>query len=145
MGGQISDWSALEAYLRTAHREFRSHAGTHPHCRIAYAYEGADVPIGFYLATTPSSASWISMNMKVCPLERFRSRSALVANTDLPFGGLVIVPDNAALQQKLPLRNLTVEILEHAMRALAAMRAELDRVAALEDADIEVPYAYVFR
>lgn len=142
MGRYLSTWSDLEAYLAETHGEFRSHPGDH--CRIAFRHGEVAVPIGFYLLRAGTS-EWISLNTKICPVESLRSRSALVANTELPFGGICIIPEFATLQQKLPLAGLSVANLEHALRALADMRARLQEVATMEDADIDTPYAYVFR
>lgn len=77
-------------------------------------------------------------------VEQFRTRSALVANAELPFGALAIAGDHAVLRQSLPLRGLAEADLEQALRALVMFAAQLRAIAVAEDVDIDTPYAYLF-
>lgn len=140
---EVSDWTDLITYLETNHEEVRSASETR--ARLVYDLDGARAPIGIYLRHSANGQQWISLNTRICPVDVFRNRSGLVANLDLPIGAFCLIPDSAVLQQTLPLGGLRVANLEHTIRALAMQRAQLQHVATIEDADIDMPYAYVFR
>jgi hypothetical protein len=140
---EISNWQDLITYLEINHEEVRSSSQTST--RFAYDLDGERVPIGVYLGQSANGQPWISINTRICSVDVFRNRSALVANLDLPIGAFCLIPDHAVLRQTLPLSGLRVSNFEHTVRALATQRARLQHVATIEDADIDMPYAYVFR
>jgi len=138
----IDDWAGLVAYLQAHHRGVQTFPGDR--LRFGYDHEGVEYAIGAQVLLSATRAPWISFATKLCPVEQFRTRSALVANVDLPIGGLAIAGDHAVLRQSLPLRGLAEADLEHALRALVTFAAQLRAVAVAEDVDIDTPYAYLF-
>jgi hypothetical protein len=140
---EIFRWSDLLEYLDETYREVREHPGDV--VRFTYSYEGTDVPVGMHISRTKNGSPWLAVNMKVCPIGQMRVRSALLANADLPIGGFCVLPDDAALHHSMPFRAMRVPDFEHVVASLAKLRAQLKLVAAMPDADIEVPYAYLFR
>jgi hypothetical protein len=143
VGDRISTWDELIAYLEATHTEVRSHPGNH--CRCSFDFDGTPVPIGFYSRRSVSRTPWLSVNVKLCPIDNLRTRSALIANVDMPIGGLCLIPQFSALHQTLPLTNLRIHHLEHTMRSMAALRARLLEVSREQDVDSDTPFAKVFR
>lgn len=143
VGARISAWDELIEYLRANHTEVRSHPNNH--CRCAFDFDGIAVPFGFYLRRSVSRTPWLSVNAKVCPVDNLRMRSSLVANTVMPIGGLCLIPGFAALHQVLPLTDLRIHHLEHTMRSMAALCAQLQAGSQMEGVDREAPFAYLFR
>lgn len=140
---EIFRWSDLLEYLEETYREVREHPGDV--VRFTYSHEGSDVPVGMHISRTKHGSPWLAVNMKVCPIGQLRVRSALLANADLPIGGFCVLPDDAAIHQSLPFRAMRVADFEHVVAAMATLRAQLKEVAAMPDADIETPFAYLFR
>ena len=64
---------------------------------------------------------------------------------DLDATALSIVPEHAALRQTLPLEGIRVSHIEHTLKALATLTVQMQDVSTLDDADIDIPYAYLFR
>ena len=139
---EISSWADLLRYCER-HRDVRTHEGDR--LRLTYDLDGAPVPVGMHVSRAATGTSWLACNMKIAPTDTLRARSALVANTELPIGGLCIVADHAVLRQSLPLRGLRAAHLDHTLRALALLRGQLMDIAARSGEDLDTPYAYLFR
>ncbi len=141
----VSDftWSSLVTYLETHHRAVETFPGDR--LRFTYSHEGSDVPVGAYLLRSPAGQPWLGISMKLGPVDQLRTRSALVANADLPIGALSIIAEFAALRQTLPLSGMTATHLEQTVRALAITTLQLRAVASANDVDLDTPYAYIFR
>jgi hypothetical protein len=134
----------LITYLQVHHKQVE----TFPEDRLRFTYcqAGREVPVGAYVLRSSSGNQWLTLTMKVCPMGRLRARSALVANGELPIGGLtVLIGEVVALRQTLPLEALLPSQLEETLRALLAMTDRLKQVAEQDDADLETPFAYIFR
>ncbi|HNN97659.1 MAG TPA: hypothetical protein PKI03_35575 [Pseudomonadota bacterium] len=134
----------LITYLQAQHKQVE----TFPEDRLRFTYcqDGREVPVGGYVLRAASGNQWLTLTMKVCPMGRLRARSALVANGELPVGGLtVLLGEVVALRQTLPLEALLPAQLEEALRAMLVMTDQLKHVAELDDADLETPFAYIFR
>lgn len=134
----------LITYLQAQHKQVE----TFPDDRLRFTYcqDGREVPVGAYVLRSASGNQWLTLTMKVCPIGRLRARSALVANGELPVGGLtVLLGEVVALRQTLPLEALLPSQLEETLRAMLAMTDQLKHVAELDDADLETPFAYIFR
>jgi len=89
----------------------------------------------------------LALSVPVCPLERVRPRSALVANGELPIGVLAVAEGQIVLRQTLPLASLPAAVLEETLGALSDVAAQLLLVAArvADDPERETPYGYLFR
>jgi hypothetical protein len=139
---EIYRWNDLVTYYERRHKEVRAYPGDR--VRLTYDLDGTPVPVGNQVVRSAAGNPWLIIAVKVSPADKLRSRSALVANTDLPIGGLSLIMGESALRQSVPLHGLRTDDLEHVLRALTRMAMRLREVSMLEGAEIETPYAYVF-
>lgn len=142
MAEELDRWNDLVKYYESRHKDVRTYLGDR--VRLTYDLDGTPVPVGNQVVTSTAGNPWLIIAVKVSPGDKLRSRSALVANTDLPIGGLSMIMGEAALRQSVPLRGLRTDDLEHVLRALTTMAVRLRQVSVLEGVEIETPYAYVF-
>ena len=142
MSEEIYRWNDLVKYYESRHKEVRTFPGDR--VRITYDLDGRPVPVGSQVVRSSAGNPWLIIGVKVSPADKLRSRSALVANTDLPIGGLSLVGTESALRQSLPLHGLRTDDLEHVLHALTSMAVRLREVSSIENVEIETPYAYVF-
>lgn len=141
---EIIHLPGLITYLQTQHKQVETFP--EDRLRFTYCHDGREVPVGAYVLRSAAGTQWLTLTMKVCPMGRLRARSALVANGELPVGGLtVLLGEVVALRQTLPLQALLPAQLEEALRALLSVTDQLKHVAELDDADLETPFAYIFR
>jgi hypothetical protein len=130
-------------HLEGTYREVAAFPGDR--VRFTYDHNGTEVPVGGQVVRSVAGSPWLIVAIKVAPADRLRTRSALVANVDMPIGALAIVMDHVVLRQSLPLLGLRTTHLAQTLAAMAKMVAHLKHVAELEDVEIDTPYAYVFR
>ena len=145
-GAELARWSDVEGHLRATGRPFRpfsddSGAGV----RFLYPHRSGPMLFGLRPVAFPGGRQWLGITVPVCEAPRLKLRGALLANTELPIGGLATFGDHVVLRQIVPLEGLRVAALEAAFRALADTAAELRVAAASTDGGADVPYAYAFR
>jgi hypothetical protein len=142
----ISSLADVAEYLSRTGREVR----TSPNGELAqcnYDHHGTPVVVTLRQLTFATGSLWLGLSIPICPFERIRPRTALVANGELPIGVLALWEQQILLRQTLPLTGLTAEPLEQTLGALADTAGQLVLIAARMAADPsqETPYGYLFR
>ena len=140
MASEISSWAQFHELLVASGRAVQPLLGE--------ALSFAIVPssrriIEARLVVFPSGSQWLALTHYICPLARLRLRPALVANSELPIGGLAVLGADVVLRQTLPLAGIAAAEIEQALHALGATADVL--LAAARVADSELPFAYAFR
>lgn len=135
----------LLSYLEQHHQQVETFP--QDRLRFSYVHEGQQIPVGAYVLRSATGNQWLAMAIKICPLNRLRTRSALVANGELPVGALTIIPpEYVALRQTLPLESLLPAQLEQTLRGMATLVVQLKALVDMDGADLETtPLAYIFR
>lgn len=137
----LARWADVVAHLGSSQREVVTFPGER--LRFAHPHEDAEVAFGAHRLVSGRGSTWIGLATKLGPAAQLRERSALVENLELPVGGIAVVAEHAVLRQTLPLP-VSPAALDHAIRSLATLALQVRHAARLEDADLDVPYAYLF-
>lgn len=120
----MATFSQLPEYLRQSGRAF-SATPDGDLLQVRYQDAAVSVVIAMRRMRTAAGSEWIALGIPLGQTNQFRLRAALVANDDLPIGALADYQGLMLLHQTLPLRSLTFEQLEQALRALAHIGASI--------------------
>jgi len=143
---EFSSLADVAGYLSGTGRVVRtSRDGELAQC--GYDHHGSPVVVTLRRLIFPTGSLWLGLSVPICPSDRIRPRSALVANGELPVGALALWEEQILLRQTLPLAGLLAETLERALGALADTAAQLMLVAGriAADPEVEIAYGYLFR
>lgn len=140
----ILDWDSLCRYLEKAHTEVQTYEGYL--LRFTYRANGYESAIGGYLLSTSDQRPWLVLALKLGPRDDLRPRPALIANYDLPIGAIGILRSEGIVRHSMPLAGLLPSTLERALKALVGLAMQLRAARDVnDDADIDSPYAYIYR
>lgn len=114
----LTAFSQLPDYLRQRGRAF---SATPAGDVLQVRYQDAQVSLVITIERlrTAAGTEWIGLSTPLGPTSQFRLRAALVANDDLPIGGLSDWQGVMLLHQTLPLRSVSLEQLDQVLSSLA--------------------------
>lgn len=142
----FSSLADVAGYLSRTGRAVRSSRdGELAQC--TYDHHGSPVVVMLRQLAYPTGSRWLGVSVPICPADRIRPRSGLVASAALPIGVLAVWEGQVLLRQTLPLGGVGEEELEQTMAAMVDTAAQLVLVAArvASAPEEEVPYGYLFR
>ena len=80
---------------------------------------------------------WLVLATTLCPARMLRPRCAMIAMSDLPMGSIGVVGDSAVFTHTMPVVDLTLAMLDVAVRVFTEIASEL--VDAQGFVDVEDP------
>jgi len=129
----------LRAHLSSRYRDVQ---GFGPDLlRLSVGEGSEELGVGVHRADPWAGRTWIAMSIKVCTSESLQPRGAMLANTQLPVGGIAIFKDWAVVRQTLPIDNLDPQTIDAAIDGLATIARRLKAAVTSPEDDL----GYVFR
>lgn len=97
------------------------------HARVDYREGDVAAEITMRPLASGTRRAWLALSSALGPVDGFSLRGALVANDELPLGGLANLDGTMILRQTLPLASTTFAHLEHAWFVLAHTTSTIRR------------------
>jgi len=143
---RIGSFASLPRYLELRGHRFALAPGMDLiQCR--YEEDRLSALVAMRRARSRAGAEWLAIGLPICSVQSIQLRAALIANDELPIGGLAVTNGVVLVRQTLPLVGLLSSHLDHALATLVRTAAELAVAAtrAATDPDVETAYRYLFR
>ena len=115
---------------------------------VQVRYRDGSVAADIMMRPLASSAGkpWVAVSITLGSVDRYVIRAALVANDELPLGGLADYDGPMLLRQTLPLTSLTFAHLEQVWQVMTRTASAIVPTAALPvGARAEAPFGFLIR